>query len=93
MPDSEIEGERHFVMDRETLSRSRKLMWVNIMGYTDIDPFVASKIRMMTDKEKFEFLLGKNQVFKVPAGLQNIICTSLRSMYVARKQQLYDEVF
>ena len=50
-------------------------------------------MRMMTKKERFEFVLGKKQDFKVSNKMQMSMCNGLRKMYEVRKGCLYDDVF
>jgi hypothetical protein len=86
-----IEDEEHFVMGCGPMIQERDRMWSKLVRGSDVR--AASKMRMMTKKERFEFVLGKKQDFKVSNKMQMSICNGLRKMYEVRKGCLYDDVF
>jgi hypothetical protein len=88
-----VEDEAHFVMTCTALEKPRARMWDSITSVVSEQPEVARTIRMMTDNELFEFVLGKRQSFKEPRGVTTTIEAGLAAMYEARKGCLYDQVF
>lgn len=86
-----IEDEEHFVMGCGPMIQERDRMWSKLVRGSDVR--AASKMRMMTKKERFEFVLGKKQDFKVSNKMQMSMCNGLRKMYEVRKGCLYDDVF
>ena len=87
-----IEDEIHFVMDCDALVRSRKMMWDAIMVSVKKTPKVLMAINAMTRDEKFDFVLGKSQMFEVTQGTQRAIERGLVGLYTERKACRYDIV-
>ena len=55
-------------------------------------PKVLMAINAMTRDEKFDFVLGKSQMFEVTQGTQRAVERGLVGLYAERKTCLYDIV-